>query len=265
MFLPTLLLALVATAATPAQAQKAAPDPKLVAAAVSEIETALKDAKTPEEKVAAIKKNTAVLDAKVAGAIEKGLRDKAAPVQAAAADALGCMPLPEALEALHKFYKSEVKRLKDDQALMPVVIKAIGRQANEKSVDLLSDDIFMQRTFPAIQARVLSLGNIRSKKSLDALFAMMNKVGTNQLDTYMETVRLALMRLTGTDQGPSSQAWMTWWRGAEKGFDISKVEPKLPEAQAKAWDEYWELQPAKAAAKEAPKDGGEKKEPGGKK
>jgi HEAT repeat protein len=230
---------------------------------VTEIETALKDAKTPEEKVAAIQKNREVLDAKVAGAIEKGLRDKAAPVQAAAADALGRMPLPDALEALHKFYKSEVKRLKDDQTLMPVVIKAIGRQANEKSVDLLSDDIFMQRTFPAIQARVLSLGNIRSKKSIDALFTMMNKVGTNQLDTYMEPVRLALMRLTGTDQGPSSQAWMTWWRGAEKGFDIAKVEVKLPEAQTKAWDEYWEIRPAKEA-KEAPKDGGEKKAPGGK-
>jgi PBS lyase HEAT-like repeat len=259
MFLLSLALVCSASFAAQRPEQKSEPDPKAVAAAVTEIETALKDAKTSDEKVAAIKKNTGLVDPKVVGAIEKGLKDKDVAVQAAAADALGRMPQADSLEALHRFYKSEVKRLKDDQTLMPVVIKAIGRLGSEKSIDLLSDDLFAQRTFPAVQARLLGLGNIRSKKSIDALFGMMNKVGTNQLDTYMEPVRLALMRLTGTDQGPSSQSWMAWWRGAEKTFEMPK-EAKLPEAQEKVWNDYWEIQPKKEAAK----GGEEKKAPGGK-
>ena len=259
MILLSLALAFFPTVAPQRPEQKTETDPKVVAAAVTEIETALKDAKTSDAKIAAIKKNMLVVDPKVVSAIEKGLKDKEIPVQAAAADALGRMPHGDSVEALQRFYKAEVKRLKDDQTLMPVVIKAIGRLGSEKSIEVLSDDIFMQRTFPAIQARLLGLGNIRSKKSIDALFTMMNKVGTNQLDTYMEPVRLALMRLTGTDQGPSSQAWMAWWRGAEKGFEMPK-EAKLPEAQEKAWNDYWEIQPKKEEKKEAP----EHKTPGGK-
>ena len=255
MLLLSLALAFGAGFNAPLQDPKPQVDSKRVAEAVAEIETALKDAKTNDERIAAIKKNVGVVDGKVIAAIEKGLKYKDVAVQAAAADALGRMDHPDALEALHKLYKSDVKRLRDDETLMPVVIKAIGRHASEKSVDLLSDDIFMQRTFPAIQARILSLGNIRSKKSIDALFTMMNKVGTNQLDTYMNLVRVALTRLTGADQGPSSQMWMAWWRKNESGFELPKTEPKMPDFVEKMWNEYWETTPGAAS----PPEGGEKK------
>ena len=258
MFAAPLLFLVASLVAVPTQDKKddkPQTDTKRVDAAVTEIEAAFKDGKT-EERVAAIKKNFAVTDARVVAAVGKGLKDKDATVQSAAVDALGRMPHPDALDALHKFYKSEIKRLRDDQTLMPLVIKSIGRQGSESSVDILSDDLFMQRTFPAIQARVFSLGNIRSKRSVQAIFDMMNKAGTNQVDKYAELFRQSLWRLTGTDQGPSCQMWMTWWRDNKDKFDVAKDVPKMSSDLDKSWNDYWEIQPKK----EAPKEGdGEKK------
>jgi len=259
MFAASLLLLAGLFAAAPVQDKKDDKpelDPKRIEAAVAELEAAFKDGKSADERVAAIKKNYEVTDARVASAIEKGLKDKELAVQTAAVDALGRMPHPDALAALHKFYKSEVKRLRDDDKLMPLVIQSVGRHGSESSIELLSDDLFMQRTFPAIKARVWSLGNIRSKKSVEALFGMMNKAGTQKVNDYMQMFRVALWRLTGTDNGPDCQMWLAWWRDHEKDFEMSKEPPKFPEDVEKHWNEYWGIQPKK----ETPKEGGEKKD-----
>ena len=248
MFFASLLVCAGPFLSNAAQDQ-AKPDPKRVEAAVDEITTALKEAKSSDERIAAIRKNQDVVDAKVVAAIERGFKDKDPGVQAAAVDALGRMPHPEALEALHKLYKSDKERLKDDEKLLPLVFKAIGRHGSEKSIDILSDDLFSQRTFPAIQARVLALGNIRSKKSLEALIDMMNKAGPRQVNDYMNLFRQSLLRLSGEDQGPDSAMWQKWWRDNKDKFEVSKEVPKLPEIAETAWNEYWGIEPKKAEPK----------------
>lgn len=260
-----LLAALAGLLAPTFQKDKPAPvDPKQVEAAMKELDAAFKDGKTPE-RVAAIRKNYAVADVKVVNAITKGLKDDDLEVQLAAVDALGRNAHPEALDDLHRYYKAEVKRLKDDTRLMPMVIKSIGRQGNEKSIELLSDDLFSQRTFPAVKARLWGLANIRSKKSVDAIIEMMNKVGNDKLGDYMATIRVALLRLTGTDNGSDPQAWMAWWRKNDKSFEIPKDAPKMPEIAEKAWIEYWGAPPGEDPSKELPetkggeRGGGEKK------
>jgi hypothetical protein len=264
MTLAALLLCAGPLFAGPAQEPAPKPDAKKVEAAVEEVTTALKDGKTPEERVAAIKKNRDVVDAKVVAAIEKGFKDKSQDVQAAAIDALGRMDHPDALEALHKLLKSDKQRLKDDEKLLPLLIKSIGRHGSEKSVDLISDDPFSQRTFPAIQARVMSLGNIRSKKSLEALFDLMKKAGERQVNDYMLMLRQSLIRLTGQDQGPDSAMWQKWWQDNKAKFEVPKEVPKMPEIAEKAWNEYWEIAPkAEAPKPEPPKKDGDppKKDP----
>jgi HEAT repeat protein len=237
-------------AAPLAQKEKPAPpDPKQVEAAVKELDAAFKDGK-PADRVAAIRKNHAIADAKVVNTIVKGLKDADLEVQLAAVDALGRNEHPEALDDLHRFYKAEVKRLKDDTRLMPMVIQAIGRQGNEKSIEILSDDIFAQRTFPAVKARLWGLANIRSKKSVDAILEMMNKVGNQKLQDYMVPIRVALLRLTGTDNGSDPQAWMAWWRKNDKTFEIPKDAPKMPELAEKAWNDYWGAGPGEDPSKE---------------
>ena len=238
LLVPIVFLLSSALTAIP-QEPGARPDPKRVEAAVAEIEGAFKEGKTADEKVAAIRKNKEVLDARVITAITKGFKDKDQAVQAAAIDALGRMDHPEALEGLHRLYKADKQRLKDDEKILPLLLKSIGRHGSEKSVDLLADDVFLQRTFPAIQARVLSLGNIRSKKSVEALMDIMAKAGTRQVNDYMNLFRQSLVRLTGADQGPDSAMWTKWWQDNKAKLEVSKEVPKLPEIAEKAWSEYW--------------------------
>jgi hypothetical protein len=234
-----LFLGLASTPATQDELPK--PDPKKVEVVVQDLEAAFKDGK-PADRVAAIRKGHEVTDARVVAAIEKGLKDKDAEVQAAAVEALGRMQHPDALEALHKFLKADKLRLKEDQKLLPLVFKSIGRHGNEKSVELLADDPFLQRTFPAIQSRVLSLGNIRSKKSVEALIEMMTKAGPRQVNDYMMLFRQSLVRLTGTDQGPDSTMWTKWWQDNKAKFEVPKEVPKVPEVADKAWNEYWGIE-----------------------
>lgn len=254
MILATLILCVGPFAAAFAQEPAPKPDAKRVEAAVEELTAVFKDGKTAEERVAAIKKNQEVVDAKVIAAIEKGLKDKSADVQAATVDALGHMAHPDALEGLHKFFKSDKQRLKDDEKLFPLVIKSIGRHGSEKSVEIIADDPFLQRSFPAIQARVMSLGNIRSKKSLEALFDLMKKAGERQVNDYMLMLRQSLIRLTGQDQGPDSAMWQKWWQDNKTKFEVPKEVPKMPEVAEKAWNEYWGIEtPKKDPAPEPPK------------
>jgi HEAT repeats len=249
MFLASILLCTTSFLAGSTQDEGTKPDPKRVEAAVEEITAAFKEGKSSDERVAAIRKNQDVVDARVVTAIEKGFKDKDGAVQAAAVDALGRMPHPEALDALHRFYKSDKQKLKDDEKLLPLLFKSIGRHGSEKSVEILSDDLFAQRTFPAIQARVLSLGNIRSKKSLEALIDMMNKAGPRQVNDYMNLFRQSLLRLTGEDQGPDSAMWTKWWQDNKSKFEVPKEVPKVPEIAEKAWNEYWEITPKKEEPK----------------
>jgi hypothetical protein len=240
-----------------------AADPKQVEAAVKELDAAFKEGKTPE-RVAAIRKNHQIADKKVVDAISKGLKDNDLEVQLAAVDALGRNADPEALDDLQRFYKAEVKRIKDDTRLMPMVIQAIGRQGNEKSIEILSDDLFSQRTFPAVKARMWGLANIRSKKSIDAITQMMNKVGNEKLQDFMPTIRVALLRLTGVDNGSDPQAWLAWWRKNDNSFEVPKTPPKMPEIAEKAWNEYWGAPPGEDPSKETgeakeAKGGAEKK------
>lgn len=246
------------------QKDKPAPaDPKQVEAAVKDLDAAFKDGKTPE-RVAAIRKNYQVADKKVVDAISKGLKDNDLEVQLAAVDALGRNVHPEALDDLHRFYKAEVKRLKDDTRLMPMVIQAIGRQGNEKSIEILSDDLFSQRTFPAVKARMWGLANIRSNKSIAAITEMMNKVGNEKLQDFMPTIRLALLRLTGVDNGSDPQMWLAWWRKNDKTFEVPKEAPKMPEIAEKAWTEYWGAPPGEDPSKETaePNTGDPRREKG---
>ena len=249
MLLVPIVLALAPVLSSIAQEPGARPDPKKVEAAVAEIEAAFHSGKSAADRVAAIEKSREVVDARVITAIEKGFKDKDAAVQAAAVDALGRMHHPEALEGLHRLYKAEKQRLKDDERLLPLVLKSIGRHGSEKSVELLSDDLFLQRTFPAIQARILSLGNIRSKKSVEALMEIMTKAGTRQVNDYMNLFRQSLVRLTGADQGPDSAMWTQWWQANKSKFEVSKDVPKLPDIAEKAWSEYW----GEATSKPEPK------------
>lgn len=231
------LLVTLSLAMSPTLQDRTAVDPKRIESAVATLDTAFKTGKG-EDRVRAIRGSMDVVDGKVIDGIGRGLRDTDESVRGAAVEALGRMRHPRALELLHTFVRGGREALTKDEVLFPAVLRAIGRHGDASSIEILADDPFSQRSHGAIQARIYGLGNIRSEKSVDALFDMLKKVGMNQADRYMDDIRLALVRLTGEDQGKAPEMWNKWWRD-QKNYKLPAEPVALKEVDQKAWDSYW--------------------------
>ena len=242
------LFALLALA-LPLQAQDAKPvDPARKQTAVTELTRAFGKDGGPEARAAAIGRCHDVLDPEVIALVRKGLEDKDERVVEAAVTALGRLAHKDSLDALHAFLKRDKKKLAENEKLYPLLIKEIGRHGSESSVALLADDPFDQRQFAASQARIMSLGNIRSVKSIEALIELSKKVGVHRMDGLRNDTRLALAKLTGRDLGPNSTQWLAWWQDNKKGFEVAKEAPKLEAPMERQWARYWGLE---TEAKEA--------------
>jgi hypothetical protein len=228
--------------ATPLAAQTPSPEvpsPEQVRATVGRLETAYKT-KRSAEVVAAIEAARPVLDPAVIKCIARSL-DPAEPTSCAAAlDALGRMEHPDALDALTGAWKRD-KELRKHDELGGLVLKAIARHRDPRTIGLLAEDPFETKNHAAIQARILGLANIRDKASVEKLFAMLKLVGQRQVDSYMPEFRLALCVLTGHDEGRSAQLWLDWWNRHEKDFTVPKELPELSRADRARWGEYWGL------------------------
>jgi hypothetical protein len=219
-------------------AQEKTADPKRVQAATAELDAAFKDGKSPE-RIAAIEKNADVVDGAVIERIAKGLKDKDAAVKQAAIEALGRMKHPDSVKALNGLYNSEKKTLATDEAMFPLLLKSIGRLGDPSSVAVLSDSPFSSKIFPSIQARLYGLGNIRTNESVEALVGFMKLGAERDFQALMPEWRVALVHLTGVDNGDSIDLWQKWWREKKKDFKLpAEAAPMSPELQMK-WDAYW--------------------------
>jgi HEAT repeat protein len=228
------------TGGRPQQPPAGAPaDPKAIEECVASLQAAFGKDGSTAKKLDALGKASAIVDARVVAAAKEGLGDKEASVVAATVETLGQLRHPSALEALQGFYKKEHKKLADDLTLMPALVKAIGRHGSPSSIALLKEDAFDQKTYLTAQARILSLGNIRTVESLEALIDLSKMVGPNRMDGLRSDMRLSIARLTGVDLGPESTAWTRWWNDNKKGFEVAKEPPKLDTGLQRQWESYW--------------------------
>ena len=62
---------------------------------------------------------------------------------------------------------------------------------------------------------------------------------TKQLAAELPEVKVVV--LTGTDQGPTSAAWVRWWNDHRKGLVIAPDLPELPRPMLERWVYYWGL------------------------
>ena len=224
----------------PQQPPAGAPaDPKAIEECVASLQAAFGKDGSTAKKLDALGKASAVVDARVVAAAKEGLGDKEASVVAATVEALGQLRHPNALDALQSYYKKEHKKLADDLTLMPALVKAIGRHASPSSIALLKEGAFDQKTYLTAQARILSLGNIRTVESLEALIDLSKMVGPNRMDGLRSDMRLSIAQLTGVDLGPESTAWTRWWNDNRKGFEVAKQAPKLDAGLQRQWETYW--------------------------
>ncbi|MFT4537768.1 MAG: HEAT repeat protein [Planctomycetota bacterium] len=221
----------------PTQPQEEAPDAKIVETTLDELAAALKQKEMPA-KLNAIERASRVVDSKIIKAISRTLKLKDYELQRAGIEALRRMRHPDALKQL----ESAVARNKDmrkNPETFAALLRGIGQHANPKSIELLKRDIFAVKDRGAVNARLMALANIRHKDSVEALMGIMKSGARNKVAPYMDDFCLALMVLTGKDQGKSQEQWLSWWNDNKKTLVVSDRQGLLPEAMQRRWDSFW--------------------------
>ena len=223
------------------------PSPAQIEAAVQQLKLGL-GSKEVSVRLEAAKEALKTPCEEVAKTLGKyGLKDKEINVKQAVIDSLGHMRVPAALEELLDHGGRAKRELEDDPATHTLLIKSIGRHDAEDAIPYLTKDLFSVKDRRVVQARILSLGRVRSLKSVEALISMSRKAGGRRGNSpHGEDLRLALCALTGADNGAQSSKWNDWWNDNKKTLEISKDPAPLPRALAKQWDRYWAAPKEKA-------------------
>jgi hypothetical protein len=244
--------------AAPAKPAAPAVTPEQIAAAVK----ALKDGLASTDvaaRIAALKAAAAVDQDDVAKVAGGALTERDIKVRVAAAETLGAMTCKESLNALHRVMgKSD--NLKDSP-FATACFKAIGRHGDKSSLPVLAGDPFKNTDADVVRARIYGIGNIRATESIDTLLKMMNLANPlpGQDSPFMPSFRVALTRLTGTDQTTNKDLWQKWWRDNGKTFKVADPPGPMPADVTALWNDYWGIIPAAKAAGERgapPKTGG---------
>ena len=231
-----LALALVTILALPPQQEEPGPTPERVELALESLKEA-KRAKDANAKIQIIAAHGEIAASKVAKVLATFLRDKDDKVKRRTLEALRWNEDPEALAQLHQ--RLEKGTFDKHEELLPLLLKAIGQHADESSIPLMSSNAFMTKNRAAVRARILSLGHIRSKASVDALVQLMHSAKREHVQSYMLEIRLSLMILTEQDHGRSQDFWIKWWNKNKKKFKVAEKPPKLPANEDRAWKTYW--------------------------
>lgn len=217
-------------------------------AAITALDKAFSDGGT-SERVRAIETAAILSDPAVIERIAKGLRDKDLTVARAAIEALRFSKHPESLEALHAAAKREA-RIQKEPEVHAALLRAIGQHGSATSIEVLVDDLWSHPDARVVQARILSLGHVRSRASLEKLIDLMRVAGPNKVQPFMEHFRVSLMVLTGADQGTSQDAWMRWWNEKGARTTVADKPAPLPKQLQILWDAYWgESKPAERPTK----------------
>ena len=212
------------------------PDPAKVKAAVTELKEAFAK---PEAgpRMRAIESAASLADAEVVALISRGLGDKDVSVQKSAIEALRFNPHKKALEELHT--RAKLKAAKEDLPTYATLIRAIGQHGSPSSIDLLNDNPWATPDMQVLQAKILGLGQIRTKEAVKALTDMMEIAGINKIEPFMKEFRLALWSLTGADQGVSRDLWLKWYRDNKDKLKIAEKPAAEPKELAARWRRYW--------------------------
>lgn len=237
--LPRLLLAFLLLACSSLAAVRDTPqaDPQRVKTALAELEKAWKSAEAGE-RVRAIREQGSVPDAEVVKLVARGLSDKELEVQRAAIEALRWVGHPDALKELQNRARDE-KPYRKDPLLYASLLKAIGQYGNASSIAVLSQDVWSIQEEHVVQARILGLGRIRTRESVEKLIDLMKVAGPQRIQAVMPDFRLALVALTGTDQGNSQIGWQNWWNDNRTKLKVDARPPELPKDLARKWKIYW--------------------------
>ncbi|MHC4953774.1 MAG: HEAT repeat domain-containing protein [Planctomycetota bacterium] len=212
----------------------------------------LKDAfssKDPDAISNALEHHGGMVSDKVVHEVARGLRYRDRKVRMIAVKVLGWTPSKAALKQLHRMYRREKDLGKKDEALFAQLLKEIGRHGNKGSITVLSDKPFKYHTLASSRARIMGLGNIRKKDSVETLIKGMRLTGTSgardsrsfrqDAPRAMPEFNVALTVLTGDEMGEAQEPWQKWWRDNKRKFKMSPERPKVSDKVRRRWETYW--------------------------
>ncbi len=196
----------------------------------------------------------------------KGLKIKKEAVQMAAIEALRFNTDPTSLDYLLKLPKD--KSIHGNVKTAEAYAYALGQKGDRKAIPALQDDLVGTSKTPTqiIKAKVLALGHIRHKDSVEALldYTKTTVAGGRRGGVRKKVSREvhgSLVVLTGTDQGDMLQSWEDWWYDHRSKLKIAKEEWPLENARdQRAWDKLWTSpQEKEEAAKKAEEEKAKRK------
>ena len=217
-----------------------APTEAQVEATLEALEAAYR-AKADGPKSNALLRARDVVAPRVIDKVAEGLRFESVEVRTSVLEALRWMDHPDALQALHRIYKSK-RDVRRHEQLNGVLLRAIGQHGDPSSVDVLAEDGGEAPGSDATRARILGLGKIRDKRALEALMKRLKRGKPARIRSRMDDYRLSLVVLTGVDRGSKPEAWSSWWNKNKKDFRVAPELPEVPRASLARWQEYWGIE-----------------------
>lgn len=223
-----------------AKPEKRAPTAAEVSKAVDAVRDALR-AKDREAARSALEAAASVPHRDVVRAVATALDSDDTEVVVAALQALRFLDHPAALEALHEAAEERDRRTNPEIAVP--LFRAIGQHGDPRSIEILAHNVNEVPQHQIIQSRILALGHIRSVEAVAKLVELRVLTGpggrNRVLEGWKDDFRLALLALTGVDNGVEADLWERWWRASRKTFHVPESLPPLPEDMAKRWKRYW--------------------------
>jgi hypothetical protein len=109
------------------------------------------------------------------------------------------------------------------------------------------DSPYKGLTIHSGRARVMGLGRIRQRDSVETLIKAMRLSSTRRPrewrvpdnPRFLIEANVAMASLTGAMPGTAKDDWQKWWRDNKKKFRMKKEFPKIPKKYETYWEEYW--------------------------
>ena len=206
--------------------------------AVELLETALKTREL-DLIYAAIEETGRVDDKKLVKLLGKAVKHKDSMVRMDALEALRFNKNPEALKELLKLKK--YKPIVEDEVAAEAYYLSLGQKGDVKALAVLTDKLHVtNRGDKSNRARILAIGHIRDKKSVEALLGMLTSGAGRRRHPNIKEIHLSLTVLTGAEVKSNSDDGLAWWNENKKTYKITKEEQEATTKKGRAtWRTIW--------------------------
>jgi len=174
-------------------------------------------------------------DAALATAIVPALSDPDEEVRKVALAALGRSTAPNALDALLEHARAGAAELRAHPRELATLLHALGRHADPRSLPALASDALHTLDPEPLRARILALGRIRTRESVDTLISLARALPFAEEQQVLHEVRLSLAVLTGETPGRTFASMVRWWSEQRATFVVPAELPTLPPALVRRW------------------------------